>query len=43
MRARRPQYCSLSNRKLAEAIGWTMPRWEDALSRHVALRSVSAH
>jgi dTDP-4-dehydrorhamnose reductase len=43
MRAKRPQYCSLSNRKLAEAILWPLPRWEDALARHVGARSVSAH
>lgn len=36
LRAKRPRYCALSNRKLAEA-GIAMPTWEDALSRYVAL------
>jgi dTDP-4-dehydrorhamnose reductase len=34
MRARRPQYCALSNDKL-RAAGIDMPRWEDALERHI--------
>jgi len=35
MRARRPQYCALSNAKLAAA-GIPMPTWQDALRRHLA-------
>jgi dTDP-4-dehydrorhamnose reductase len=35
MRAPRPQYCALSNRKLAEA-GVVMPAWQDAIARHLA-------
>lgn len=35
MRAPRPQYCALSNEKLALA-GVTMPEWRDALARHLA-------
>ena len=31
--ARRPAYCALSNRKLAET-GIEMPRWEDAVGRY---------
>jgi dTDP-4-dehydrorhamnose reductase len=34
MRAQRPQYCSLSNRKLAEA-GVPMPSWQDSLARYL--------
>ncbi len=37
MRAPRPQYCALSNAKLASA-GVTMPTWQDALSRYIARR-----
>jgi len=36
-RARRPQYCALSNAKLAAA-GAVMPPWQDALARYVAGR-----
>jgi dTDP-4-dehydrorhamnose reductase len=36
MRANRPQYCALSNRKLADA-GVVMPSWQDALSRYLAV------
>lgn len=36
MRAKRPQYCALSNRKLAEA-GVAMPTWEDSLARYLEL------
>lgn len=36
LRARRPRYCALSNRKLADA-GIAMPSWRDALARYVAL------
>ncbi len=32
--ARRPQYCALSNQRLADA-GIAMPGWEDALARYV--------
>lgn len=35
MRAPRPQYCALSNRKLAGA-GVVMPAWQDAIGRHLA-------
>jgi dTDP-4-dehydrorhamnose reductase len=34
MRAKRPQYCALSNRKLADA-GIVMPAWRDALRRYL--------
>jgi dTDP-4-dehydrorhamnose reductase len=34
MRARRPRFCALSNRKLAAA-GWAMPAWKDALQRWI--------
>jgi dTDP-4-dehydrorhamnose reductase len=36
MRAQRPQYCALSNRKLAEA-GVPMPSWQDSLARYLAV------
>lgn len=32
--AKRPQYCALSNAKLAAA-GYVMPTWQDALERHL--------
>jgi dTDP-4-dehydrorhamnose reductase len=32
MRAPRPRYCALDNRKLAAA-GFPMPAWQDALRR----------
>jgi dTDP-4-dehydrorhamnose reductase len=35
LRASRPQYCVLSNRKL-EAAGISMPPWQDALARYLA-------
>lgn len=35
--AERPQYCALSNARLA-AQGITMPAWQDALARHIARR-----
>lgn len=38
LRAARPRYCALSNDKL-RAAGITMPTWQDALMREVALRS----
>ncbi len=34
LRAERPQYCALSNQKLASA-GVAMPPWQDALARYV--------
>jgi dTDP-4-dehydrorhamnose reductase len=34
MRAQRPRYCALSNRKLADA-GVPMPSWQDALGRYL--------
>jgi dTDP-4-dehydrorhamnose reductase len=34
LRAKRPQYCALSNKKLAQA-GFTMPSWQDALERYL--------
>ena len=36
LRARRPKYCALSNRKLADA-GIRMPAWQDALARYLRL------
>lgn len=35
MKAKRPQYCALSNAKL-RAAGFEMPDWRDALSRYVS-------
>ena len=37
LKARRPQYCALSNAKLAAAAG-PMPTWEDALARYLRLQ-----
>ena len=37
MRAKRPQYCALSNTKLTEA-GIPMPPWQDAIARYIAVR-----
>lgn len=37
LKASRPRFCALSNRKLAEA-GFTMPAWQDALGRWLAGR-----
>ena len=37
LRAERPQYCALSNRKLASA-GFEMPSWQDALARYLRVR-----
>ena len=37
-RARRPQFCALSNARLAAA-GFVMPTWQQALRRHVAMRT----
>jgi len=36
MKARRPQYCALSNEKLARA-GSPMPSWQDAIGRYLSL------
>jgi dTDP-4-dehydrorhamnose reductase len=35
--ARRPQFCALSNRKLA-SVGVRMPTWNSALARHLTVR-----
>jgi dTDP-4-dehydrorhamnose reductase len=40
--ARRPQYCGLSNEKLAAAIGMPLPSWQDAIARHIACVMSSA-
>jgi dTDP-4-dehydrorhamnose reductase len=37
LRAQRPQYCALFNQRLAAA-GFSMPTWEDALSRYLVAR-----
>jgi dTDP-4-dehydrorhamnose reductase len=37
LRAQRPQYCALSNEKLAAAIGRPLPPWQDAIARHLAM------
>jgi dTDP-4-dehydrorhamnose reductase len=37
LKAPRPRFCALDNRKLA-ATGFTMPAWEDALARWLAAR-----
>jgi dTDP-4-dehydrorhamnose reductase len=36
LKAQRPQYCALSNRKLAEA-GAPMPSWQDAIVRYLTV------
>jgi dTDP-4-dehydrorhamnose reductase len=41
LKARRPQYCALSNAKL-RAAGVAMPEWRDALRRHVGGRPAPA-
>jgi dTDP-4-dehydrorhamnose reductase len=41
LRAPRPRFCALSNRKLADA-GFPMPNWRDALARWLASRSCPA-
>ncbi len=41
MKARRPQYCALSNRKLAQA-GFAMPSWRDGLERWLWARGLRA-
>jgi len=35
LRAKRPVYCALDNRKLTEAVGRPLPTWQDAVSRYV--------
>ncbi|AMY11738.1 dTDP-4-dehydrorhamnose reductase [Luteitalea pratensis] len=35
LKAKRPVYCALDNHKLAEAVGWPLPTWQDAVSRYV--------
>ena len=40
LKAGRPRYCALSNRKLADA-GFVMPEWRDALRRWLAARGVA--
>jgi dTDP-4-dehydrorhamnose reductase len=42
MRARRPKYSAMSNRKLSEA-GAVMPHWRDALARHARQLSGEHH
>src|SRR5206468_725177 len=43
LRARRPQYCALSNHKLSAA-GFEMPAWQDAIARHLStVRDDFAH
>ena len=37
LRAPRPRFCALSNRRLAAA-GVEMPHWRDALARYAAIR-----
>ena len=37
LKAKRPQYCALSNAKLAAA-GVAMPSWQDSLQRYFELR-----
>jgi dTDP-4-dehydrorhamnose reductase len=41
MRAHRPRFCALSNRKLAAA-GFVMPAWQDALTRWLSAGSLAA-
>ena len=36
MPAKRPKYCALSNRKLADA-GYRMPPWQDAVDRYLSI------
>jgi dTDP-4-dehydrorhamnose reductase len=40
LRAERPKYCALSNRKLA-GIGIVMPPWQDAISRYLRARGAA--
>jgi dTDP-4-dehydrorhamnose reductase len=41
LRARRPQFCALSTRKLTAA-GFAMPPWDDALRRWLEVRAITA-
>jgi dTDP-4-dehydrorhamnose reductase len=41
LRARRPQYCALSNEKLA-SIGMVMPTWQDALHRYLQVSNLKS-
>lgn len=41
LRAARPQYCALSNEKLA-SIGIVMPTWQDALHRYLQVSSLKS-
>jgi len=41
LRAARPQYCALSNEKLA-SIGIVMPSWQDALHRYLKVSSLKS-
>ena len=41
LKATRPRFCALANRKLADA-GFTMPSWQDALGRWLAGRRQAA-
>ena len=40
LKAPRPRFCALSNRKLADA-GWAMPTWQDSLRRWLTSRDAS--
>jgi dTDP-4-dehydrorhamnose reductase len=42
LRAHRPQYCALSNARLAAA-GVVMPGWQDAIGRYLAARRLASH
>ena len=35
LKAKRPVYCALDNRKLTEAVGGPLPTWQDAVARYV--------
>ena len=41
LRAERPQYCALSNAKIA-SVGVSMPAWQDAIARYVASTATGA-
>jgi dTDP-4-dehydrorhamnose reductase len=36
LKAKRPVYCALDNRKLTEAVGEPLPTWQDSVARYVA-------
>ncbi len=38
--AARPQYCALSNAKLAAAIGYELPSWQNALARYLNQQAI---